>query len=90
MFGTILTMFAAVTIALLAFAAVFILGMRKKSPVVLRPLFAISRRWLNPWQLRRAGRPGAYASIIRHRGRRTAGGPMRHRWGWSPWTTASS
>jgi hypothetical protein len=71
MFGTILTILAGLGFALLVLATVFVLGMRAKSPLVLRPLFAISRRWLNPWQLRRAGRPGAYASIIRHRGRRT-------------------
>jgi deazaflavin-dependent oxidoreductase (nitroreductase family) len=71
MFDTILTIVAGLFLALLVLATVFVLGMRTKSPIVLRPLFAISRRWLNPWQLRRAGRPGAYASIIRHRGRRT-------------------
>jgi deazaflavin-dependent oxidoreductase (nitroreductase family) len=71
MFGTILTIVAGLGLALVVLATVFVLGMRTKSPLVLRPLFAISRRWLNPWQLRRAGRPGAYASIIRHRGRRT-------------------
>lgn len=72
MFDTILTIVAGLFLALLVLATVFVLGMRTKSPIVLRPLFAISRRWLNPWQLRRAGRPGAYASIIRHRGRRTS------------------
>jgi len=71
MFGTILVILAGLAIGLLVLTTVFVLGMRTKSPLVLRPLFAISRRWLNPWQLRRAGRPGAYASIIRHRGRRT-------------------
>jgi deazaflavin-dependent oxidoreductase (nitroreductase family) len=71
MFDTILTIVAGLGLVLLVLATVFVLGMRTKSPLVLRPLFAISRRWLNPWQLRRAGRPGAYASIIRHRGRRT-------------------
>lgn len=71
MFDTILTIVAGLGLVLLGLATVFVLGMRTKSPLVLRPLFAISRRWLNPWQLRRAGRPGAYASIIRHRGRHT-------------------
>ena len=45
--------------------------MRTKSPLVLRPIVALSRSVVNPRQLRRAGRPGAYASIIRHLGRRT-------------------
>ena len=49
----------------------FVLGMRTKSPLVLRPLIAFSRAVLNPRQMRQAGRPGAFASIIRHRGRRT-------------------
>ena len=71
MLGTILTILAGLAIGLLVVATVFVLGMRTKSPLVLRPLFAIMRRWLNPFQLRRAGRPGAYASIIRHRGRIT-------------------
>ena len=71
MLDTILTILAALVIALLGLATVFVMGMRTKSPIVLQPLFAVARRWLNPWQLRRAGRPGAYASIIGHRGRRT-------------------
>ena len=50
---------------------VFVLGMRTKSPLVLRPLFAVSRRVLNPRQLRTAGQPGAFASIVRCRGRRS-------------------
>ena len=71
MFEIILRIVAGLGLAVLALGTVFVLGMRTKSPLVLRPLLAISRRWLNPWQLGRAGRPGAYASIIRHRGRRT-------------------
>ncbi|HEU5204373.1 MAG TPA: nitroreductase family deazaflavin-dependent oxidoreductase [Candidatus Limnocylindrales bacterium] len=71
MFDTILTIVAGLGVAVLALGTVFVLGMRTKSALVVRPLFAIMRRWLNPYQLRRAGRPGAYASIIRHRGRRT-------------------
>ena len=60
---------AALTIAVIGL--VFVLGMRTKSPLVLRPLIAFSRAVLNPRQMRHAGRPGAFASIIRHRGRRT-------------------
>jgi hypothetical protein len=58
-----------VIVALLA--TVFVLGMRTQSPLVLRPLIWVSRRYLNPRQMRTAGQPGAYASIIRVRGRRT-------------------
>lgn len=54
-----------------ALVGAFVLGMRRRSRLVLRPLIALQRRVLNPIQLASAGRPGAYAGIIRHRGRRT-------------------
>ena len=60
-----------VLILLTGLAIVFVLGMRTKAPVVLGPLFWMSKRYMNPAQLRTAGRPGADASIIRARGRRT-------------------
>ncbi len=60
---------AIATIAILPVA--FLVGMRTKSPLVMRPIIALSRRFMNPAQMRSAGRPGAYASIIRHRGRRS-------------------
>ncbi len=40
-----------------------------KSPLVLRPIIAMSKRFMNPAQMRTAGTRGAYAGIIRHRGR---------------------
>jgi deazaflavin-dependent oxidoreductase (nitroreductase family) len=60
---------AFVVVAFLAVA--FVVGMRRRSLLVHRPIFWISRRWLNPKQMRTAGHPGAYAGIIRHVGRRT-------------------
>lgn len=57
----------AVTIA--ALAALFVVGWRAKSGLVLGPIIALSKRFMNPRQMRTAGTPGAYASIIRHRGR---------------------
>jgi deazaflavin-dependent oxidoreductase (nitroreductase family) len=69
--SAVLPVFAAIVLVVVTLAAVFVVGLRTKSPLVLRPLFAISRRYLNPRQLRRAGRPGAFASLIRHRGRRS-------------------
>lgn len=48
---------------------IFVLGMRTKSPLVLHPLVRLQRAILNPRQMRSAGAPGAYASVIRHRGR---------------------
>jgi len=59
---------------LAAIALVFLLGMRAKSPLVLSPLIRLQRAFLNPRQMRSAGMPGAYASVIRHRGR-TSGRP---------------
>jgi deazaflavin-dependent oxidoreductase (nitroreductase family) len=41
---------------------------------VLSPLIRLQRAIINPRQMRSAGAPGAYASVIRHRGR-TSGRP---------------
>jgi deazaflavin-dependent oxidoreductase (nitroreductase family) len=65
----ILTIAGAVIVGLAALAAVFVVGWRVKSPLVLRPIIAMSKRFMNPAQMRTAGTPGAYAGIIRHRGR---------------------
>ncbi|WP_136708335.1 nitroreductase family deazaflavin-dependent oxidoreductase [Agromyces sp. H66] len=54
-----------------AIAAIFVLAIRAKSPLVLDPLIRFQRAIVNPRQLRSAGRPGATASVIRHRGRVT-------------------
>jgi hypothetical protein len=43
--------------------------MRAKSPLVQGPLILLQRWLINPRQMRSAGTPGAYASVIRHRGR---------------------
>jgi hypothetical protein len=48
---------------------VFVVGMRTKSPTVLSAVRRLNRRFFNPHQMRTAGTPGAYASVIRHRGR---------------------
>ena len=58
----------------MAIALVYVLGMRTKSPLVLGPLIRLQRAIINPRQMRSAGTPGAYASVIRHRGR-TSGRP---------------
>jgi deazaflavin-dependent oxidoreductase (nitroreductase family) len=54
---------------LVAIALVYLLGMRAKSPLVLMPLIRLQRGFINPRQMRSAGTPGAYAAVIRHRGR---------------------
>lgn len=59
----------AVTIGLGAGAAVFLLGMRRRSPPVLNTVRRVNRAVFNPRQMSSAGSPGAYASVVRHRGR---------------------
>ena len=49
----------------------FVLGMRARSPVVLRAVRRFNRRFMNPRQMKTAGTPGAYAGVIRHLGRRS-------------------
>ena len=63
------TLAGTLLVGLGAIALVFLLGMRAKSPLVLRPLIRLQRAIINPNQMRSAGTPGAYASVIRHRGR---------------------
>ena len=67
----VLMFLAGLAMAISAVAIVFVVGLRTKSPLVLRPLIWFSRRFVNPAQMRTAGQPGAYAGIIRVRGRRT-------------------
>jgi deazaflavin-dependent oxidoreductase (nitroreductase family) len=63
------TLAGALFVGIVAIALVFLLGMRAKSPLVLGPLIRLQRAIINPRQMRSAGTPGAYASVIRHRGR---------------------
>jgi deazaflavin-dependent oxidoreductase (nitroreductase family) len=58
-------------LAIVAFGLLFVLGMRAKTPWVLDLVRALNRRVINPRQMRSAGTPGAYASVIRHVGRRS-------------------
>jgi deazaflavin-dependent oxidoreductase (nitroreductase family) len=60
-----------VVVALGTLVAAFVLGMRSGSPVVVDAVRKVNRAVFNPHQMRSAGTPGAYASVIRHRGRRT-------------------
>ena len=63
------TLAGALFVGVVTIALVFVLGMRAKSPLVLGPLIRLQRAIINPKQMRSAGTPGAYASVIRHRGR---------------------
>ena len=56
---------------LLAIGVVFMAGMRMKSPPVLHAVRRFNRAFTNPRAMRKAGTPGAYASVIRHVGRTT-------------------
>jgi deazaflavin-dependent oxidoreductase (nitroreductase family) len=58
-----------VALAVTAIAAVFIVGMRRKSPLVLDAVRRMNRSVGNPRQMKSAGTPGAYASVIKHVGR---------------------
>ena len=70
-----LALLAVVLVGLVACVAaigvVFVVGMRRKSPAVLRVVRGFNRAVVNPRMLATAGTPGAYASVIRHVGRTT-------------------
>ena len=65
----LLIMVGVLLLGLATFAVVYVVGMRVKSPLLLKPLIRLQRAVINPRQLRTAGTPGAYAAVIRHRGR---------------------
>jgi deazaflavin-dependent oxidoreductase (nitroreductase family) len=58
-------------LALLTLGVVFIIGLRTKAPPAVNAMRRFNRSVTNPRQLQTAGEPGAYASVIRHVGRRT-------------------
>lgn len=63
------TLAGALFVGLAVIAIVFLLAWRAKSPLVLKPLIRLQRAIINPRQMQSAGSPGAYAAVIRHRGR---------------------
>ncbi|MDH3707650.1 MAG: nitroreductase family deazaflavin-dependent oxidoreductase [Acidimicrobiia bacterium] len=64
-------LFGVVVLGVAALGAAFVFGMRRKSPAVLGAVRTINREVFNPRQMKEAGQPGSWASVIRHRGRRT-------------------
>ena len=60
-----------VALAVVTIGVVFVVGLRTKSPTVLRAIRRTNRAVFNPRQMESAGTPGSYASIIRHVGRTT-------------------
>jgi deazaflavin-dependent oxidoreductase (nitroreductase family) len=65
----IIIVLGVVVLGLAALAVAFVVGWRAKSGLVLGPIIWMSKRFMNPMQMRTAGAPSAYAGIIRHRGR---------------------
>jgi hypothetical protein len=70
MLDQLLVVAGAAVAAMAICLGLFIIGMRARSPLALAAVRRISR-FMNPIQMRTAGGPGAYASVIRYRGRRT-------------------
>jgi hypothetical protein len=68
------TLVGALFLGLVAAAIAFMLGMRARSRPLLDAVRRFNRAVANPRQMRSAGTPGAYASVIRHTGR-TSGRP---------------
>ena len=62
-------LFGVLMLAVMAVAAVFMAGMRTKSPRVLAVVRRVNRAVWNPRTMETAGTPGAYASVIKHEGR---------------------
>ena len=67
----IVTILGAVILGVIVLAVAFVIGWRAKSGFVLGPIVWMSKKVMNPMQMRSAGTPGAYASIVRHRGRKS-------------------
>ena len=74
MWGVLATIVVGLLLVLVVVGILFLVGMRKKSPTVLRAVRRFNRAFTNPRQMKTAGTPGAYASVIRHVGR-TSGRP---------------
>jgi hypothetical protein len=60
-----------VALVLVAIGVVFFVGMRTGSPLVRDVVRRFNRAFGNPHQMKTAGTPGAYASVIRRVGRTT-------------------
>jgi hypothetical protein len=71
MAAAILIVLAVLVLALSAAAILYVVGVRSKSATVRAAARRFHHAVGNPFQLRSAGTPGAYASVLRHQGRRT-------------------
>jgi deazaflavin-dependent oxidoreductase (nitroreductase family) len=71
MWDTVVPFVVVFVLVLVAIVAVFFVGMRTGSRFVRDVVRRFNRAVGNPYQMRTAGTPGAYASVIRHVGRTT-------------------
>jgi hypothetical protein len=70
-FGQILALVAVLILGLVGVAILFLLGMRAKFPPTIKAMIWFTRTVMNPRQMKSAGTPGAYASVIRCCGRKS-------------------
>ncbi len=71
MAGAILIILAVLVLALSATAILYVLGIRSQSSRLRNVARHFHHGVVNPLQMRAAGTPGSYASVVRHQGRRT-------------------
>lgn len=69
MVGPLITLVGLLVVALVATAAAFVVGMRRKSPLVTGAVIALTKRFINPGALRTAGQSGTTTGVVHHRGR---------------------
>lgn len=62
---------AALLVAAASYASFVLVAMRTKDPGLLRVVRRVNKATFNRLQVKTAGTPGAYAALIRHRGRRS-------------------
>jgi deazaflavin-dependent oxidoreductase (nitroreductase family) len=71
MLKRIVAALAALALGASAWFVFIVVAMRTKSPAMLGAVRRFNRAFTNRLQMRSAGTPGAYASIVRHRGRKS-------------------
>ncbi len=69
MMSRVVMVVGVVVLGVVALAVAWLLGMRNKGSVVVSTQRRINRAVMNPRQMRTAGTPGSYASVVRHVGR---------------------
>lgn len=67
--GTLVALLGALLLGLVALVGVFLGGMRTRWPPVVNAVRRLNLKVMNPRQMETAGKPGAFAQILRHSGR---------------------